>query len=134
MGVLKKSDVVRQYYKGRGPGGQNRNKVETGCRLTHKPTGLKVEVCVERTRSANEELAWELLQKKLDEFERERQASKAQCVYDSKPDASFGAQVRSYFLDGKDRRVVDHRTGVVERNVRKVLNGGISPFLSGERS
>ena len=44
-----------------GPGGQHRNKVATGIRLTHKATGLVIEATEERSQLANRRLAlWRL--------------------------------------------------------------------------
>lgn len=37
---VRKSDLIIQFYRGSGPGGQHRNKVETACRIIHKPTNL----------------------------------------------------------------------------------------------
>lgn len=129
---LNRDDVHRKYYRGSGKGGQNRNKVETGCRLVHEPTGLKVEICVERTRAANEEIAWEVLQEKLDGLEETRRLETMKRAHEAKPEAAFGSQVRSYILAGKNQRVVDHRTGVSCGNPRSVLDGELDVFLRGK--
>ncbi len=39
--MLNKSDLKVEYMRGTGPGGQNRNKRETACRITHLPTGIQ---------------------------------------------------------------------------------------------
>ena len=36
-----------------GPGGQHRNKVETGIRVSHKPSGAKAEAVEERSQLMN---------------------------------------------------------------------------------
>jgi len=58
-------DSVIQFLRGSGPGGQNRNKVETGVRLTHRPTGQSVSATDTKSQSQNRENALARLRKKL---------------------------------------------------------------------
>jgi len=54
-------DVEVTFLRSRGPGGQHRNKAETGVRLRHLPTGVVVTATERRERSQNLETAMERL-------------------------------------------------------------------------
>lgn len=58
-------DVEVTWVKGSGPGGQHRNKRETGVRLRHIPTGIVVVATERRERRQNLSLAWERLRQAL---------------------------------------------------------------------
>jgi hypothetical protein len=53
--LLKECD--QRFLRRSGPGGQNRNKVETAVILTHRPTGLTAEANERRSQSENREQA-----------------------------------------------------------------------------
>ncbi len=59
------SEVICTFYRSGGPGGQHRNKVETGVRLFHPPSGVRVSATERRSQLQNKELAWERLIAKL---------------------------------------------------------------------
>ncbi len=50
-----------QFFIASGPGGQHRNKTETGVRLTHRPTGLTVTATERRSQLQNRGAALERL-------------------------------------------------------------------------
>ncbi len=50
-----------QFFIASGPGGQHRNKTETGVRLTHRPTGLTVTATERRSQLQNRGVALERL-------------------------------------------------------------------------
>lgn len=58
MFSLNKDDFVRQTFRCGGKGGQNVNKVETGVRFIHPPSGAVGEGREHRTQKQNEEAAF----------------------------------------------------------------------------
>lgn len=54
-------DLVVEMYRGSGKGGQNRNKVETCVRITHKESGAVGMACEERKQGQNKKKAFERL-------------------------------------------------------------------------
>ena len=61
--IEKDTDIT--FFIGSGPGGQNRNKVESGVRLRH-PSGIVVEAEDARTQGQNRKLAFERLKARLE--------------------------------------------------------------------
>lgn len=69
-------DTLIEFFRGSGPGGQNRNKLETGVRLTHKPSGIVLEVSEERTQIQNRKIAFERLKERLEKLNTPRKVRK----------------------------------------------------------
>ena len=65
-------DCDMEFFIAGGPGGQHRNKVETGVRLTHRPSGIVVTATERRSQSDNREAAYERLAAKLEAMQRKR--------------------------------------------------------------
>ena len=60
------NDIKIDLMRSSGPGGQNVNKVESGVRLTHIPTGIIVKCIMTRDQKRNLKVAKEIMQAKLD--------------------------------------------------------------------
>src|SRR5438477_6851595 len=65
-------DSDLEFIKASGPGGQHRNKVESGVRLTHRPTGIVVTATERRSQAANRRAALERMAARLAEARRVR--------------------------------------------------------------
>lgn len=59
-------DCEIDFFVASGPGGQNRNKVETGVRLTHRSSGIIVTATERRSQYANREAAFERMADRLE--------------------------------------------------------------------
>lgn len=64
---IKQADLEVEFVKGSGPGGQNRNKRETGVRMRHIPTGIVVRVTEQRTQAENLRIAKLRLAQKIEQ-------------------------------------------------------------------
>jgi peptide chain release factor-like protein len=53
--LLRECDI--EFLRRSGPGGQHRNKVETGVRLLHSPSGVRAQACERRSQAANRRVA-----------------------------------------------------------------------------
>jgi peptide chain release factor 2 len=125
---IRPEDLRVDTYRSGGKGGQNVNKVETAIRITHLPTGTVVQCQNERSQHKNRETAMKLLRSQLYEIEMEKRREEARKLDASKPEISFGSQIRSYVLQPY-QLVKDHRTKFERGDVDKVFNGDLDPFI-----
>lgn len=104
---MDRSELRIEWARGTGPGGQNKNKRETACRITHIPTGIQAYSQEQRTKESNLKSAMKELERRIQEA---KDNTKAKIKKDRRDKAIHETKtIRTY--DYSRGIVTDHRTG-----------------------
>lgn len=131
--VIDPKDLKIDTYRSSGAGGQHVNKTDSAIRITHLPSGTVVECQDERSQHKNKARALALLQARLLDAERGKQAAqKAETRRLLVGSGDRSERIRTYnFPQG---RVTDHRVNLTLYRLDEILEGNldcvITPLVS----
>jgi len=122
------NDIRIDTYRSSGAGGQHVNTTDSAVRITHMPTGIVV-TSSEKSQHQNRDIAMKALKSRLYQMELDRRNASIQEAHDSKGDAGWGNQIRSYVLQPY-QMVKDLRTNHETSDTSGVLDGDLDGFMA----
>ena len=125
---IEDADIRIDLFHSGGAGGQNVNKVQTGVRLTHEPSGIVVTCTDERSQLKNKIKAMSVLRARL--YDQQQQAAAAERADARRSQVGSGSRsekIRTY--NYPENRVTDHRIGLTRHDLSGMLEGNLDPLI-----
>jgi peptide chain release factor 2 len=121
-------DIRIDTFRSSGAGGQHVNKTDSAVRITHFPTNIVVTSSL-KSQHQNREIAMNALKARLYQMELDRRSASINEAHESKGDAGWGNQIRSYVLQPY-QMVKDLRTNHETSDTQGVLDGDLDGFMA----
>ena len=125
---VESNDLRVDTYRSSGAGGQHVNTTDSAVRITHLPTGIVV-TSSEKSQHQNRDIAMKALKSRLYQIEIDKRNIEINNAHESKGDAGWGNQIRSYVLHPY-QMVKDLRTNFETSDTKGVLDGELDAFMS----
>ncbi|MEO8224894.1 MAG: peptide chain release factor 1, partial [Gammaproteobacteria bacterium] len=126
--TINPAELRTDTYRASGAGGQHVNKTDSAVRLTHLPTGLVVECQDERSQHKNRARALKLLQARLLDQARKKQASEQAARRKSQVGTGDRSErIRTYNFP--QSRVTDHRINLTLYKLDDIIAGHMDPVI-----
>ena len=122
------ADIRIATYRASGAGGQHVNTTDSAVRITHEPSGIVV-TSSEKSQHQNRDIAMKALKSRLYQMELDRRNAEINAAHESKGDAGWGNQIRSYVLQPY-QMVKDLRTGFESSDTGGILDGNIDAIMA----
>ncbi len=121
-------DLKIEFFRSRGAGGQNVNKVTTAVRITHLPTGIVASCQDERSQIRNRMKAMAVLRARLLDMERRKQFESIDKERRMQVGSGQRAEkIRTYNFP--QNRVTDHRINLSFHNLERILDGELDELI-----
>ena len=122
------NDIRIDTYRSSGAGGQHVNTTDSAVRITHLPTNIVVTSSM-KSQHQNREAAMNALKARLYQMELDKRNAAITAQHESKGDAGWGNQIRSYVLQPY-QMVKDLRTQHETSDTQGVLDGDLDGFMA----
>jgi len=125
---IKPDDLKIETFRSHGAGGQNVDKVSSGVRITHLPTGIMASCQDDRSQIRNKTKAMSLIRARL--LDAERRQKEQEEAKERRSQVGTGhrsEKIRTYNFS--QDRVSDHRIGKTLRNLPRILEGDLDGLI-----